>query len=208
MLKYGIENFTFEVLEEIDISDNHSIQAREQFWIEHFNTIIPNGYNITFGGPSLFGELNPFYNKTHSDETKKKISEKNKNRIVSEEEREMRRRINKGERNPFYNKKHSKETIEKIKETNIKNGSYEKSSQRMKGNKLNELIKRKKVAMIDLKTDETLHIFNNAMEAGKYLAELGLTKAKHPSNVVTSVCNGHEKSGGGYFWKYIEENEE
>lgn len=205
MIKYGIENFSFTILEEIDISDNHSIQGREQFWIEHFNTMVPNGYNCVFGGPSLFGELNPFFNKKHTEETKKKISEKNKNRIVSDEEREMRRIINTGEKNPFYNKKHTKETIEKIKETNIKNGSYQKTSQRMIGNKLNEKVKRKKVAMIDLKTGSILHIFNCANDAGKYLAEQGLTHAKHPSNIVTGVCNGHEKSGAGYFWKYLDD---
>lgn len=51
LAKYGIDNFSFEVLETIS---NDKLNEREQYWIEHFNTYIhaPNsqGYNMTRGG--------------------------------------------------------------------------------------------------------------------------------------------------------------
>lgn len=42
--EYGEENFIFEVLEETDLQ---SLDKREKYYIEKFNTIVPNGYNIT-----------------------------------------------------------------------------------------------------------------------------------------------------------------
>ena len=47
--KYGIDNFIFEVLEECE-NDKQILNAREEYWIKHFNTIKPNGYNKTSGG--------------------------------------------------------------------------------------------------------------------------------------------------------------
>lgn len=44
--KYGIENFTIEVLEECDIKD---LSSREIFYIAKFDTFA-NGYNLTIGG--------------------------------------------------------------------------------------------------------------------------------------------------------------
>lgn len=47
----------------------------------------------------LYGEMNPFYGKTHTDEWKKNQSLKTR-----------------GENNPFYGKKHSEETKKKLSE--------------------------------------------------------------------------------------------
>lgn len=44
--KYGIENFDFEVLEECPIRE---LNQKEQKYIIHFNSLVPNGYNIIFG---------------------------------------------------------------------------------------------------------------------------------------------------------------
>lgn len=41
--KYGKENFSFEVLEECETKD---LDIKEKYWIEYYNSIIPNGYNI------------------------------------------------------------------------------------------------------------------------------------------------------------------
>lgn len=40
---YGVDNFSFEVLEETAIKD---LDAREGYYIQQFNSIVPNGYNI------------------------------------------------------------------------------------------------------------------------------------------------------------------
>ena len=49
MAKYGYENFHYEILE-------HQIEnydEREQYWIAHYNSRVPNGYNVVVGGASV-----------------------------------------------------------------------------------------------------------------------------------------------------------
>ena len=52
--KYGIDNFSFDVIETI-ICDNErdlviTLNKKEIYYINHYNTKTPNGYNITKGG--------------------------------------------------------------------------------------------------------------------------------------------------------------
>lgn len=53
--KYGIENFTFEVIEELNEKE---LNEREIYWIEFFNSFGTNGYNLTKGGNNIIGEEN------------------------------------------------------------------------------------------------------------------------------------------------------
>lgn len=46
--KYGKENFKKEILQTCSSIEELNIQ--EQYWIKHFNSIVPNGYNISLGG--------------------------------------------------------------------------------------------------------------------------------------------------------------
>lgn len=60
--KYGWDSFSCDILEEgltVDQANN-----REQYYICEFNTLVPNGYNLTTGG----------LNYTRSEETKKLMS--------------------------------------------------------------------------------------------------------------------------------------
>lgn len=43
--KYGWENFKAEILEEC--SSYEELDEREKYWIAFFNTMVPNGYNLT-----------------------------------------------------------------------------------------------------------------------------------------------------------------
>lgn len=45
--KYGIENFSFQIIEQCKLEE---LDKREQYYIDKFNTIVPNGYNQTLGG--------------------------------------------------------------------------------------------------------------------------------------------------------------
>ena len=83
----------------------------EQYYIKFYDTLWPNGYNLTEGGEGC----------VFCEESKKKISDAlkgrnawNKGVSISEE---TRRKISKsisGEKNPFYGRQHSEETKQKI----------------------------------------------------------------------------------------------
>ena len=46
--KYGgIEKFHYEILEEIE---PNYLNEREEYWIDYYNTLVPNGYNVRKGG--------------------------------------------------------------------------------------------------------------------------------------------------------------
>lgn len=47
MRKYGFENFFIQEIEEVE---NEKLNERESYWIKYYNSIIPFGYNMTFGG--------------------------------------------------------------------------------------------------------------------------------------------------------------
>lgn len=58
MSKYGKDAFYFSILEE----NVENYNEREAYWIQHYNSIAPNGYNILPGGqsnPVLKGEQHP-----------------------------------------------------------------------------------------------------------------------------------------------------
>jgi len=63
--KYGIENFTFTILIICFDEDRYKFEIE---YIKKYNSISPNGYNLTKGG-----EGGGFYGKTHSDITKDNI---------------------------------------------------------------------------------------------------------------------------------------
>ena len=42
--KYGLENFTWEILEQCNIPD---LDSRESYWADYYNTYVPYGYNVS-----------------------------------------------------------------------------------------------------------------------------------------------------------------
>lgn len=86
--KYGKENFKKDILEEC-IKDN--VNEREIFWINKFNTTNHEvGYNITKGGDGGPGC------RGHSKETRIKISNIAKGRVLSQETKDKIRIYNTG----------------------------------------------------------------------------------------------------------------
>ena len=66
MRLYGIENFTFEVLED-GINSKEELDKKEIYYIQFYSSLTSqNGYNVELGGNSV---------GKHSEETKRKISE-------------------------------------------------------------------------------------------------------------------------------------
>ena len=93
----------------------------EQYYIKFYNTLYPNGYNLTEGGEGCVA----------CEETRKKISESNKGRIapnkgkpMSEEQKRKLSEINKG-------KHHSDETKRKMSEKRKGRHHTEESKKKM-----------------------------------------------------------------------------
>ena len=76
--KYGIENFSFEVIKE-----TYDLDYWEIFLIQIYKSTDSNfGYNITNGGKALRGKDNPFYGKHHTIESNIKNAKNHKHRSV------------------------------------------------------------------------------------------------------------------------------
>lgn len=83
--KYGFENFTREILEENLTLEEANIF--EELYIEEYNTLSPNGYNLQTGGK----------NYIRSEETCKRISESGIGRTASNETKQLLSEIRTGE---------------------------------------------------------------------------------------------------------------
>ena len=71
--KYGKEDFNVELLCECETKED--MDDKERYYIEHFNSLVPNGYNLEKGGRT---------NRVFSKETRNKMSESGKNKVVPE----------------------------------------------------------------------------------------------------------------------------
>jgi group I intron endonuclease len=126
MKKYGFSNFSIECVQKYE--DEDMLNEGEILYIKKLSP----EYNMTSGGDGgntsksekyqdymkfrsllISGELNPFYGKKHSEETKRKISEKNSGRIMTQEQKDKISKANLG-------KKMSPESIKKTVEKKSK----------------------------------------------------------------------------------------
>mgnify|MGYP004628732341 CR=1 FL=1 len=110
--------------------------------------------------------------------------------------------------NPFYGKHHTNETKEKIRQTNIKNGTYIKSSERMKKNNPNKngkYSKKVKCAMLDPTTKKIIKEFKSLTNAAEYCMKSKLSNSKFIKSICSSIsyaCKNSTKAYG-YFWKFL-----
>ena len=61
--KYVLNNFTFEIIEECN---EKQLDEKEQYWIQYYNSY-KNGYNMTSGGETNFGDNHPGHKLTKED---------------------------------------------------------------------------------------------------------------------------------------------
>lgn len=113
LLKYGPDKHSFDIIELCDCND---LNIKERFWQDFYN-VLNGGLNCNLTETDLIP-------KKHSEETKIKISNSNKGKIVSEETKLKLSKIKKettlGSNNNFYNKKHSEKSLSLMSE--IKSG--------------------------------------------------------------------------------------
>jgi hypothetical protein len=77
MRKYKGE-YELEIIQDSDILSKYELDFLEKYYISYYNTFGERGYNMTKGGDGtqLFKENNGMYGRNHTEETRKKISEK------------------------------------------------------------------------------------------------------------------------------------
>lgn len=128
--KHGINNFYFTVIHDgiLDIFlDDYEIEA-----IKKYNTVLPNGYNLTFGGEggkkseevkrkiseSQIGRIpwNKGKKGIYTNETRRKMSESHKGQKLPPRTEEHRRRLSESYKG-FSGKSHTEETRRKMSES-------------------------------------------------------------------------------------------
>jgi len=125
--KNGENNFECSLLLECSIDD---LDMNEKKYIEEYNSLYPNGYNLTVGGKSITKYIIPtlYTDKiikkgtSKSEETKLLISERLKS-IKSNEEHRQKMMVE--SQKQFYDKKIERFINEKIDEDNLNKYLYE-----------------------------------------------------------------------------------
>ena len=177
--KYGIENFTFEVLIICFDEDRYRFEIE---YIKKYNSIAPNGYNLTKGG-----EGGGFYGKKHSQETIERIRITSKQKYIDNPELKQQM----SERQKIIMS--SEENRNKVK-NGLVNSNIFLTLKKEKGKSGFAKIK---VIQYDL--------YNNYIN--KYQSIADAAKLNNIDNrTISKNINGKTKTGCGFIWKKLEEN--
>ena len=211
--QYGWESFEHEILfEDLPLEE---AKAKEIDLIKEYKTRDPEyGYNMTPGGEGYYGEDSPWFGRHHTEEARKKMSEKHKGvpkteqwkklmskkmkgRVFSEE---TRRKMSEnhadfsGKNSPMYGRKLSQEHIELLKRTSKTPEAIEK----MKRNKVwysgKDNPNAKRVMCVD-----TGIIYDTINEAAQ---DNGCNPSK-----ISSVCHGDRKRTNHLRITYVDEKD-
>lgn len=196
--KYGFK--AFEVIEEFDIAySKEELDELEIKYIKEFNCINPNGYNHQEGG------------KSHKldEETRQKISTKNKGKVRSEE---AKKRISEGRKGIKFTEEHvknmslsrkgkrcSEETKNKLRIANSGENNYFFGKHFTEEHKKHLSEAHKGQNGIPIYCEEFEEVRSSASEWGK---QLGINRAS-----ITNCCKGRRKSTHGYHFHYATEEE-
>lgn len=123
IMKHGWDKFKWKILEN-NIKNQNVLNKREEFYIEKYNSLTPNGYNMTIGSVGCKGYK---HTKKHRERMRKLF----KGRKISEEWRK-KIQIAKQEHPSFLGKKHTKEWKEKMRKINLGKKMSKKSRLKMK----------------------------------------------------------------------------
>lgn len=188
--KYGIDKFTFRI---ICICFDEDCNQYEEEYIKKFNTLVPNGYNLSEGGKNSKQHPETIQKRVDklkgrkygplSDATKKKLSESHK-----------------GTKNGNFGKKLTEDRRKKLAE-----GLKTMWEERRKNNTFPEYLRKgilfsglnkKAVGRYD-DNNNLLEQYESTVEAGK---KMGISYTS-----ISKVCRGvaHYKKAAGYIWKFI-----
>lgn len=174
--KYGIENFTYEILEECEIEE---LNDKEKYWIEQLHSyVLEGGYNLTKGGNNFLRdfyyftseELLHYWNDEHLTVT------------------------------AIYKKYGS--TGQRIREQLIELGISPEEIEQRTYEKRKEIVQKgipkrqKKINQYDL-NDNFIKQYNSLSEAADAV--------NGSKGNISQVANGKWKTAYGYKWEYVKE---
>lgn len=223
ILKYGVKNFTFEVLEECHQSE---LDEKEIYWIKVFNSF-EDGYNLTLGGRgAVHYDIEKVYEvylqcKSISETAKRigchKSTARNILRIFDIDHKEMGIEKPIQQINPItleiiqtyncitdaaiaMNVSHSAIT-KSLTDSNKTCAGYYWQLVDAPRNFISKKPKmwQIKVQQIDKETGEILNTFNSAADAAEFIGK----DRKNGGSAISAVCNGKKKSAFGYKWKRL-----
>lgn len=199
---HGKENFTKDILEELEVPDKDLLCEREMFWIREKQTKHPNGYNLTDGGDGArgmteetkdkirsknklkVGPLNSRHGKKNSAQHNQRLRDFNTGKVLSEETKEKLRAANVG-------KKRSAESIEKTRQANLGRKHGVEWTEKVRLNQPNSI-----AVMQFSKSGEFIAEYVSASEAMRLTGVF--------AGSILNCCKGNSKTAGKCVWKYKE----
>ena len=178
ILKYGWDNIDHEILFE-NLTKEEACEKEVEMIAYYKSHGRRYGYNDTIGGECLEGENNPFYGKTHSEETRKKLSLASKGRHLSEETKMKIVAANKG-------KKRTKEFCEWMRQINLDRDRSSYAS--------------REIYQIDADTNEIIKKWDSIIQAAEFYNTSYVN--------ICYVCKGKTRTAKGFKWQYIDEPHE
>ena len=209
--KYGIENFSFEIIEECS---PNLLDEKERYWISKLKTLQPNGYNVMEGGQGKRGkiqlcadcgkvisrnsircvECNKKYRLLILNKQIQRPAPLELARLVKENGFEGTGRLFSLSGNAIkkwclsYGIPHRKKELTDW--YNFQIDIEENDKKEFKEN-------RKSVKQIDLNTGEVLQVFQCMNDAAKFLG-------KKSNSHIVECCKGKLKQAYGFKWEYNE----
>lgn len=197
--KYGIDNFEFSVL--IICFDDDRFKHEIEY-IKKYNSVAPNGYNLTNGG-----EGGGFQGKTHTEEVKNGIKNKLKQKYIDNPDlkKQMSERnkiimsnpeVRENIKNGILNSEKMKKNIEDKKTGNYKQIKHTEerktkiSESLKKYNASNNIIKIKQYDM----NNNLLNEYTSISDASR--------KISVQRKLISLYLRGKTNIAGGFIWKY------
>ena len=225
--KYGIDNFTFEVIEECE---KEKLNEREIYYIALYKSANYRfGYNSSLGGEktslivssktrkkiskSKKGELNPMYGKTMSAEAKIKQSKSFKQTISNMPKKQFKKwhkKIGAKHKGKIVSQEQREKISKTLKEYFKNEENRKKISEHKKGKPLS-LLTRMKMSMTKqvsmqkyAKKVLQYDLNDNLIAEYDSLQDINKKTGFLQSNICL-CCNGKRNTAYGFKWKYDEE---
>lgn len=195
LAKYGLDQFQFDVLEEIEYTTLEEMRevlyTLEKKYISQYRSNDKRfGYNLTLGGDGITG-----YHM--SLEQRQKISAIHKGKHLSEEHKARIRAFMSSDKNPNIGRKLSEETKAKL--SALFMGRYAGARNPMYGKKRPDLSERnkkgsKRVCQCDLATGEVIKVWDSFHEIARATG--------YNRSCIKDCCNHRTKQSHGYKWEF------